>query len=174
MNCSPPGSSVHGISQARILEWVAISFSRELTRLRDGTCTSCFQLSTSPTRMVHFSRLMSLHWKISHLKSILYIKALWLTLGVVHLGFGQTRWHVSSIVISYKLFSLTEINLLLHMFIIYGKLFLSSLICSIDLFGYSFANTAVITGHVCVCVCVCVCACTCDSVMFNSLRSHGL
>ena len=28
MNCSPPGSSVHGISQARILGWVAISFSR--------------------------------------------------------------------------------------------------------------------------------------------------
>ena len=28
MDCSPPGSSVNGISQARILEWVAISFSR--------------------------------------------------------------------------------------------------------------------------------------------------
>ena len=28
MNCSLPGSSVHGISQARILEWVAIPFSR--------------------------------------------------------------------------------------------------------------------------------------------------
>ena len=28
MDCSPPGSSVHGISQARILEWVAIPFSR--------------------------------------------------------------------------------------------------------------------------------------------------
>ena len=28
MNCSPPGSSVHGISQARILEWVAISYSK--------------------------------------------------------------------------------------------------------------------------------------------------
>ena len=28
--CTPPGSSVHGILQARILEWVAISFSREL------------------------------------------------------------------------------------------------------------------------------------------------
>ena len=27
MECSPPGSSVHGISQARVLEWVAISFS---------------------------------------------------------------------------------------------------------------------------------------------------
>ena len=29
MDCSPPGSSVQGILQARILEWVAISFSRE-------------------------------------------------------------------------------------------------------------------------------------------------
>ena len=29
MDCSPPGSSDHGISQARILEWLAISFSRE-------------------------------------------------------------------------------------------------------------------------------------------------
>ena len=28
MNCSPPGSSVHGIAQARILAWVAISFSK--------------------------------------------------------------------------------------------------------------------------------------------------
>ena len=30
MDCSPPGSSVHGISHAKILEWVAISFSRDL------------------------------------------------------------------------------------------------------------------------------------------------
>ena len=29
VDCSPPGFSVHGISQARILEWLAISFSRE-------------------------------------------------------------------------------------------------------------------------------------------------
>ena len=28
MDCSPPGSSVHGIFQAGILEWVAISFTR--------------------------------------------------------------------------------------------------------------------------------------------------
>ena len=31
MDCSPPGSSVHGISQARILEWVVISFSRDIS-----------------------------------------------------------------------------------------------------------------------------------------------
>ena len=29
MDCSPPGSSDYGISQAKILEWFAISFSRE-------------------------------------------------------------------------------------------------------------------------------------------------
>ena len=30
MDCSPLGSSVHGIPQARILEWVAVSYSRDL------------------------------------------------------------------------------------------------------------------------------------------------
>ena len=40
MDCSPPGSSVHGILQARILEWVAISFSRGSSQLRDRTRVS--------------------------------------------------------------------------------------------------------------------------------------
>jgi hypothetical protein len=40
MNHSPSGSSVHGIFQARILEWVAIFFSRRSSRLRDGTQVS--------------------------------------------------------------------------------------------------------------------------------------
>ena len=35
MDCSPPGSSVHGISQARILKWVAIPFSRGSSQPRD-------------------------------------------------------------------------------------------------------------------------------------------
>ena len=38
---SPPGSSVHGILQARILEWVAISFSRGSSQPRDRTQVSC-------------------------------------------------------------------------------------------------------------------------------------
>ena len=41
MDCSPPGSSVHGILQARIPEWVAISFSRESSGPRDRTWVSC-------------------------------------------------------------------------------------------------------------------------------------
>ena len=41
MNCSPPGSSVHGLLQARILEWVAISFSKGSSPPRDQTGNSC-------------------------------------------------------------------------------------------------------------------------------------
>ena len=41
MDCSLPGSSVHGILQARILEWVAISFSRGSSPPRDQTFISC-------------------------------------------------------------------------------------------------------------------------------------
>ena len=41
MDYSPPGSSVHGISQARILEWVAMPFSRESSQPRDQTHISC-------------------------------------------------------------------------------------------------------------------------------------
>ena len=41
MDCSPLGSSVHGIFQARILEWVSIPFSRESSRPRDQTWVSC-------------------------------------------------------------------------------------------------------------------------------------
>ena len=40
MNCTPPGSSVHGILQARILEWVAIPFSRGSSWPRDWTLVS--------------------------------------------------------------------------------------------------------------------------------------
>ena len=49
MDCSPASSSVHGISQARILEWAAISCSRGSFQPRNQTQVSCitgrFQLS---------------------------------------------------------------------------------------------------------------------------------
>ena len=40
MDYSPPGSSVHGIFQAKILEWVALSFSKGSSRPRDQTQVS--------------------------------------------------------------------------------------------------------------------------------------
>ena len=41
MNCSPPGSSVHGILQARMLEWAAMPSSGGSSRARDWTQISC-------------------------------------------------------------------------------------------------------------------------------------
>ena len=41
MDCSPLGSSVYGIFWAKILEWVAIPFSRGSSWPRDQTCVSC-------------------------------------------------------------------------------------------------------------------------------------
>ena len=40
-DCNLPGSSIHGILQARILEWVAMPYSRGSSRPRDWTCISC-------------------------------------------------------------------------------------------------------------------------------------
>ena len=50
MDCSSPVSSVHGILQARILKWVAISFSRGSSRPRDGTQTrsAALRVDSSP------------------------------------------------------------------------------------------------------------------------------
>ena len=53
MDCSPPGSSVHGILQARILAWVAMPSSREIFPTRDLTHILCvspaFQADSLPT-----------------------------------------------------------------------------------------------------------------------------
>ena len=48
LDCSPPGSSVHGVSQARILQWVVISFSRGSSRPRDQTTSPVWRAGSSP------------------------------------------------------------------------------------------------------------------------------
>ena len=47
MDCGPPGSSVYGILQARILEWVVIPFSRGSSQPRDWTRVSCISCIVS-------------------------------------------------------------------------------------------------------------------------------
>jgi len=49
MDCSLPGSSVHGIPQAWVLEWVAVSFSRGSSWTRDQTQLSFMQADSLPT-----------------------------------------------------------------------------------------------------------------------------
>ena len=57
MASSPPGSSVHGIFQARILEWVAIYFSRGSSQTKDLTHISClagrFFTTSAPWEVLH-------------------------------------------------------------------------------------------------------------------------
>ena len=48
--CSPPGSSVHGILQARILQWVAIPFSKGSFWLRDTDLLHCRQILYCPSQ----------------------------------------------------------------------------------------------------------------------------
>ena len=50
MDCSLPGSSIHGILSARVLEWVAIPFSRGSSQPRDQTCVSFVSLAPPPRR----------------------------------------------------------------------------------------------------------------------------
>ena len=48
MDCSPPGSSIHGVLQARILEWIAISSSRGSSWPRNWTWVSCLADESFP------------------------------------------------------------------------------------------------------------------------------
>ena len=58
MDCSPLGSTVHGTSQARTLEWVAISFSRGSSWLRDRTHVSCIGRRI----LCHWTPWESMYW----------------------------------------------------------------------------------------------------------------
>ena len=55
MGCSPPGSSVHGIFQARVLEWGAIAFSDCLSRTGRTTVQSQKQIHLLLGHTLHFS-----------------------------------------------------------------------------------------------------------------------
>jgi len=48
MDCSPPGSSVHEILQARILKWVGMPLSRGSSKPRDQTHTPALQADSLP------------------------------------------------------------------------------------------------------------------------------
>ena len=52
MDCSPPDSCVHGILQARILEWIPILFSRESSPPRDQTWVSALQTDSLPSELL--------------------------------------------------------------------------------------------------------------------------
>ena len=61
MDCSPPGSSVHGILQARVLEWVAIAFSEIIIRWYNNvTCVYIYSLLSFFTKLICYLILVIL------------------------------------------------------------------------------------------------------------------
>ena len=67
MDCSLPGSSVHGISQARILERVAIPFSRGSSQ-DQGANLSLLHLQADSLPLSHLGRWLNFNIKILHPK----------------------------------------------------------------------------------------------------------
>ena len=86
MDCSPPGSSVHGISQARVLAWVAIAFSRESYRPRNQT-----QVSHIDRQMLY---CLSLQGKLHGSKLLKYLLIyVWLSMSIsLLLHFSEIFW----------------------------------------------------------------------------------
>ena len=68
-DCSPPDSSVHRILQPRILEWVAISSSRESSWSRDQTCVSC----TGRQILYHWATWGALYFHYFKFPSTLFV-----------------------------------------------------------------------------------------------------
>ena len=52
MDCSPPGSSIHGIFQAKVLEWAAIAFSLPIVKLTYRTVAS---INTATNKIKKYS-----------------------------------------------------------------------------------------------------------------------
>ena len=92
VDCSLPGSSVHGLLQARILEWVAISFSRGPSQLRDWTHVFCivgrrfFFLTTEPSGKSKHSLDISSFLKRSFLEGSFPFYCFPLFLCIIQLG----------------------------------------------------------------------------------------
>ena len=55
MDCSPPGSSIHGIFQARVLEWVAIAFKNTLEVINSRIPEAQEQISELEDKMVEIT-----------------------------------------------------------------------------------------------------------------------
>ena len=84
IDCSPPGSSVHGILQARILEWVAISYSRGSSQPRDWTHVSDISYTG---KQVFFFFLFSTGAtsKLTALPSFIFLGTWFISLLITHL-----------------------------------------------------------------------------------------
>ena len=122
MDCSPPDSSVLGVSQARILEWVAISFSRGSLPPKDTTCVPCIVgefFTTEPPRKhlsicyrysIWFATIFYFYLKIFNY--FIFVRLAAPGLVVVFRILHHVLWHAGSLVATrWVLFPNEEPNL---------------------------------------------------------------
>ena len=104
MDCSPSGSSVHGIFQARILEWVAISFSRASSRPREivqieipsgGSC-HCLQHLDTFRILYHIAHIT--YAKICHFYKLFLMLAIYQRCLLLQLLDSIVNWILRSTV----------------------------------------------------------------------------
>ena len=87
MDCSLPGSSVHGIFQARVLEWVTISFSRGSSPPRDRTQVSYIagrRFTFWATREDYIENNLLLMKKIKHISNVLRVPKYVYSIKILH------------------------------------------------------------------------------------------
>ena len=129
MDCGQPGASVHGILQARILEWIAISFSRGSSWPRNWTWVSCIA-----------DRFITDWATREALRCQIFL--IWLQFSSVQLSrvrLFETPWTAAcqaslSIINSRSLFKLTSIELVMpsnHLILCRTLLFLPSIFPSL-------------------------------------------
>ena len=85
MDCSPPGFSIHGISQARILKWVAMPSSRGSSRPRDRTHVFCI------------GRQILYHWPTREAPNITFILKRWWRMFWRERAEGGCLWELMSL-----------------------------------------------------------------------------
>ena len=96
MDCSPPDSSVHGISQGRILEWVAISASRGSSQSRNQTQVFCigrwvlWPLSHQGSPVTGFKQQACV-WVLSYFSRVRLFATLWTIALQAPLSMGFSR-----------------------------------------------------------------------------------
>jgi len=114
MDCRLPGSSVHGILQARMLKWVAIFFSRRPSHPRDWTWVSC----TAGQILYHLSHQESpiflLFYQVLNFCYIFNLTSIW---------FSECSFFRESILFLFYFYFSKEINER------FFKIFISSYIC---------------------------------------------
>ena len=114
MDCIPPGSSVHGISQARTVEWVDISFSRGPSWPKNWNCISCLAsgfFTTEPpgklkydVTLAFFCRCSLSSWRSSplfHFAELFVLKS-WMVLDSVNFFCWQNMLLLYILIWSYN------------------------------------------------------------------------